>query len=115
MKREEYYRRLDLAIRYIEDNLHQKISIKDVSKKAFSSLSHFHRIFSFMTGMNLKEYIRSRRLSAASKKVMNSHLSILTIALEAQYDSHESFTRAFKSFFGKDVIFDFCFILLNLF
>lgn len=101
MKREEYFRRLDLAICFIEENLHQKISIEEVSKKAFSSLSHFHRIFAFMTGMSLKEYIRNRRLSLASAEVLASKQTILNIALDAGYDSHESFTRAFKAFFGK--------------
>ena len=102
MKKEEYFRRLDLAIRHIEDNLHEKLSTQEISKKAFSSLSHFHRIFSFMTGMNLKEYIRARRLSVAAKQILESKGSILEIALEAGFESHESFTRAFKKFFGKN-------------
>ncbi len=99
MKREEYINRLQKAINFIEKNIDEEIKLSDVSKKAFSSLSHFHRIFSFMTGISLKEYIRKRKLSIAAEKLLLENRKIIDIAFEAVYHSSESFQRAFKEMF----------------
>ncbi len=99
MKKEEYYRRLEKAIEFVESNLNNDISLSDVSKHAFSSLSHFHRIFYFMTGTTLKEYIRSRRLSYAAIELISTKKTIIDIAFEAQFDSPESFNKSFKKMF----------------
>ncbi len=45
-------------------------------------------------------YLRARRLSAAAEALGTGNEEILTIALDAQYGSHEAFTRAFASYFG---------------
>jgi AraC family transcriptional regulator len=100
MLKEDYLQRIQLALRYIEDHLHENISLHIISKTAFSSLSHFHRIFFFMTGMTLKEYIRQRRMSKATEKLLFTKTKIIEIAFESGYDSAESFSRAFKHLFG---------------
>lgn len=99
MKREEYYLRLEKAIDFVETNLDKKFSLSSVSKNAFSSLSHFHRIFYFMTGLTIKEYVRRRRLSEAAIKLIETKEKILDIALEAQFENPESFNKAFKKLF----------------
>ncbi len=95
-----HYSRLQHAVEFIEENLDSPISLTDVSKAAFSSLSYFHRIFYFMTGLTVKEYIRKRRLSRAAYQLHCTSLSITDIALNAGYETLESFTRAFKKHFG---------------
>jgi AraC family transcriptional regulator len=100
MKKEEYYQRLTYAINFVEDNLDNKISLTSVSENAFSSLSHFHRIFYFMTGLTIKEYIRHRRLSNAAIKLVTTKKPVLAIALESQFESPESFNKSFKKLFG---------------
>jgi AraC family transcriptional regulator len=95
-----HYDRLQNAINFIEDNLDKSFSLTDVSNSAFSSLSYFHRIFYFMTGYTLKEYIRKRRLSHSVYQLHSSKLSITEIAFNAGYETLESFTRAFKKNFG---------------
>lgn len=99
MKRDEYINRLQKAINFIEKNIDEEIKLSDVSKEAFSSLSHFHRIFSFMTGISLKEYIRKRKLSIAAEKLLLKKTKIIDIAFEAGYHTPESFQRAFKEMF----------------
>jgi len=100
MKKEEYFLRLERALQFIELNLNENISLQMVSKKAFSSLSHFHRIFFAMTGYSLKDYIRKRRLSNAALALVSSQKKIIDLALEAQFETGESFTRSFKKMFG---------------
>lgn len=99
MNKDEYYTRLGKALDFVENNLDKKISLTSVSEHAFSSLSHFHRIFYFMTGMTIKDYIRRRRLSEAAKLLITTNKSIIDIALDAQFDTPESFNKSFKKLF----------------
>ncbi|MCP3874200.1 MAG: AraC family transcriptional regulator, partial [Desulfobacteraceae bacterium] len=96
----DYYSRLQKSIDFIEGNLSTPISLEEVSQKSYSSLSHFHRIFAFITGFTLKEYIRKRRLSVAAHELICSRQNVLDIALKYQYQTHETFTRAFKKAYG---------------
>lgn len=88
--------RIQKAVDYIEQHLLDDFSLKDVSATAFSSLSHFHRIFLALTGYSLKEYIRKRRLSYAAQQLHCGKDSITDIGLRVGYDTAESFSRAFK-------------------
>jgi AraC family transcriptional regulator len=54
------------AINYIEENLTNDIDFKEVARRAFCSEYHFRRMFSFLTGITLSEYIRRRRLTLAA-------------------------------------------------
>jgi len=53
-----------------------------------------------MVGSSVKDYIRMRRLSEASYELINTEKRILDIALKYQFESQESFTRAFKKMYG---------------
>ncbi len=91
-----HYQKIQRAIDYIEANLDTNISLKDVSKIAFSSLSYFHRVFFYLTGYTLKEYIRRRRLAKAAFELVKTNKQVIDIALDCFYESPESFARAFK-------------------
>lgn len=53
------------ALHYIEENLDQDINFNEVAKFACYSEFHFRRMFSFLSGISLSEYIRRRRLTLA--------------------------------------------------
>jgi len=89
------------ALSYIEENLSDgDIDFKEVAKRAFCSEYHFERMFSFLAGVSLSEYIRRRRLTLAAFDLNSSNLRILEIALKYGYSSPDSFTRAFQSLHG---------------
>ena len=46
-------------------------------------------------------YVRFRNLNKASEQLRHSDKSILQIALDSGYESHDGFTRAFKTQYGK--------------
>ena len=69
------------------------------SVAAFSSF-HFHRIFRGLVGETLKEYIRRLRLERAARNLKLSDEPITQTALQAGFETHESFTRAFGDMFG---------------
>lgn len=88
------------AVRYIEDNLTEELSIDDIAAQAYVSSFHFQRIFSALCGITVGEYIRSRRLTAAAEELSRSDAKVIDIAVKYGYESHDSFTRAFTRFHG---------------
>lgn len=88
------------AMGHIEDNLTNKIDFKVVARIAHCSEYHFTRMFSFLAGITLSEYIRRRRLSLAAFELTNSNLKIIDIAVKYGYNSPDSFTKAFHNFHG---------------
>ncbi|GFI61551.1 regulatory protein SoxS [Clostridiales bacterium] len=58
--------RLNNAIKYIEENLTEEIDFEETAKIACCSSYHFQRMFSYMSGATLSEYIRRRKMSLAA-------------------------------------------------
>jgi AraC family transcriptional regulator len=83
----------------IESRLAQPISLATLSDLCGVSPYHLSRTFSTAIGMSPMAYARARRLSLAATRLADGE-DILSVALEAQYGSHEAFTRAFVSQFG---------------
>lgn len=83
------------AIDYIEDNLDAEIEYGKVAQIALCSQYHFQRMFAFLIGVPLSEYIRRRRLTLAAFDLQNSNEKIIDLALKYGYNSPDSFSRAF--------------------
>ena len=88
------------ALTYIESHLTEVIDFKVLSKIALCSEYHFKRMFSFLSGISLSEYIRRRRLTLAALELKDSNLRIIDIAMKYEYGSADSFSRAFYSVHG---------------
>lgn len=88
------------AMKYIEENLTNEIDYKVVARLAQCSEYHFKRMFSFLAGLSLSEYIRRRRLSLAALELTNSNIKIIDAALKYGYNSPDAFTRAFQLLHG---------------
>ncbi len=89
------------ALIYIEENLTSDIDFDEVARRAVCSEYHFKRMFSFLAGITLSEYIRSRRLTMAAFEIKdNSEMRVMDLAIKYGYNSADSFTRAFKGFHG---------------
>ncbi|KGK88783.1 AraC family transcriptional regulator [Desulfosporosinus sp. HMP52] len=88
------------ALEYIEENLSEDIDFKEVARLAFCSEYHFTRMFSYLAGVTLSEYIRRRRLTLAAFELRNGNSKIIDIALKYGYSSPDSFTRAFQNLHG---------------
>lgn len=88
------------AINYIEDNLDTEIEYVRVAQIALCSQYHFQRMFAFLIGIPLSEYIRRRRLTLAAFELQNSNEKIIDLALKYGYNSPDSFSRAFLAMHG---------------
>lgn len=93
-------KRMNDALNYIEENLDNEIDLKEVARLAFCSEYHFQRMFSFLSGISLSEYIRRRRLTVAAFELNNSNIRIIDLAVKYGYSSPDSFTRAFQGLHG---------------
>lgn len=92
--------RLNGAIDYIEKNLTDEIDFEMAARIACCSANHFQRMFSYLSGISLSEYIRRRRLTLAALELQNSDIKIIDLAVKYSYDSPDSFTRAFYKMHG---------------
>src|SRR3954466_4468783 len=88
------------ALWYIESHLAEPLTLDDVAGVAGVSRFHLVRAFATATGFSVMRYVRARRLSKAAQALANGAPDILTLALDADYGSHEAFTRAFRDRFG---------------
>ncbi len=93
-------RAFDNVIDYIEENICNEINYEEAAKMMGVSVFHFQRLFSFLTGIPIAEYIRRRKMTLAGFDIQKSNEKIIDIALKYSYESHSSFSRAFQVFHG---------------
>ncbi len=91
---------MNRAMHYIEANLLESIDFQKVAQLAGCSEYHFMRMFAFLSGFTLSEYIRRRKLTLAAAELQSSPLRIIDIAVKYGYDSPDAFTRAFQKLHG---------------
>jgi AraC family transcriptional regulator len=96
----EWLDRMNNAVDYIELNLAEEISYDKLAQIACCSTYHFQRMFSFITGVPLSEYIRRRRLTLAAFELQTSNIKVIDVAIKYGYESPEAFSRAFKNLHG---------------
>ena len=77
-----------------------QLTLDEIAGVAGISRFHMVRAFAAATGLSVMRYVRARRLSEAARALAGGAPDILTLALEADYGSHEAFTRAFRDHFG---------------
>ncbi|CCE12033.1 putative transcriptional regulator AraC/XylS family, with a AraC_E_bind effector binding domain [Bradyrhizobium sp. STM 3843] len=88
------------ALWFIESHLSAPLALDDIAAVAGVSRFHLVRAFAAAMGVSVMRYVRLRRLSEAARALAGGAPDILTLALEADYGSHEAFTRAFRDQFG---------------
>ncbi|MGB5817955.1 MAG: AraC family transcriptional regulator [Saonia sp.] len=97
----DYIRRINWALKFIDDNLDSELSLETVSKIALYSPFHFHRIFKAVIGETLNSYIIRRRIEKTASVLMHKkETNITELSLQYGFNSNSSFTRAFKKFYG---------------
>jgi len=90
---------LNHVIDYIEDHLTDDISPEIISEYAGVSDYHFRKIFFYISGLTLNEYIKNRKLSEANKDLLNGE-KVTDVAFKYGYQSMDGFTRAFRKWSG---------------
>ena len=96
----EWMKNLEGVIDYIEHNLDKEISFSEAARIACCSSCYFQRIFSYVFGISLSEYIRRRKMTQAAYDLQRTNNKVIDIALKYGYSSPTSFHRAFQNVHG---------------
>jgi AraC-like DNA-binding protein/catechol 2,3-dioxygenase-like lactoylglutathione lyase family enzyme len=88
------------ALRYVREFERGRLTLADLASAAGRSPFHFLRVFQRQVGKRPMEHVRDVRLLRAAIALRTTNRSILKIALDAEYETHEGFTRAFRKRFG---------------
>lgn len=92
--------RLRRVLDYIADNIAEEITLEKLAAIAGYSAFHFARKFALAMGISPGRYITQRRLENAMMELTAGKLPLVEIALNAQFSSQASFTRAFHRVTG---------------
>ncbi len=95
----EWVDELNRTIRYMEEHLTEEIRCGELAKIACCSAYHYQRMFAYLAGLPLSEYIRRRRMSLAAVDLLAGE-KVVDVALKYGYQSPTAFNRAFQAFHG---------------
>ena len=88
------------VMRYIREHIGEPLDRETLAAVAGFSVPHFHRVFTAHVGESAISYVRRLRLERAGRKLRMGAVDITEVALAAGYDSHSSFSKAFKQQYG---------------
>lgn len=98
---EEYIKRINKVLKYIDDNLNKDLSLEKLSAIAYYSPFHLHRLFKAYTNETLNSFINRKRIEkTASLLIHEKDITITELALNYGFNSNSSFSRAFKKSYG---------------
>lgn len=96
----EWIEQLNQSINYLEEHLTSEIDYGRLGQIACCSAYHYQRMFTYMAGITLAEYIRRRKMSLAAVDLQGGDEKIIDIAEKYGYHSPTAFNRAFQAFHG---------------
>ncbi len=99
-KANRYPKAITICLDYIYDNLHTKISLDDLAKKAGLSPPYLSRLFKCETGVTVSEYIMRKRVEAAANMLRYSEYSVLEISEYLCFSSESYFIQVFRRITG---------------
>lgn len=88
------------SVDYIEENIKEELTIEELAQVSYLSMYYFQKLFNRLVGKTVNEYIKARRVARAKPLLKSSDRRIADIAVEYGFNSHETFTRAFKELYG---------------
>ena len=89
------------ALVHAQTNLDATLSVAELAATVDRSPSHFARRFATATGESPRRHVERLRLERAARMLVTRDATVLEIALDCGYASHETFTRAFVRRFGR--------------
>lgn len=96
----DYHERIVRTLVYMQQRLDDDLTLEEAAGVAAFSAFHFHRVFRGLVGEPFKEHIRCLRLERAAQRLKRLDEPVTGLALDAGFETHEAFTRAFKAMFG---------------
>jgi AraC-like DNA-binding protein len=95
----DIYQRIAAAKVYIDENYHESIHLKEISRQAFLSRFHFHRLFTRIYRRTPHQYLTRKRLDRA-KDMLSENKTVTDVCNEVGFESIGSFSVLFKKEIG---------------
>ena len=96
----EWFHRLNEALDYMEANLEGEVDVAHAARIAACSAFHFQRMFTYIAGVPLGEYLRRRRMTLAALEMAAGEVKVIDLAMKYGYESPTAFNRAFSQWEG---------------
>lgn len=87
-------------IAWLDENLHEKITLEKAAGAFFISSSHLSHFFKKATGISPLHYVQVRRIGEAQSCLMNTSMSVGEIAEHVGFQDNVYFSRIFKKYTG---------------
>lgn len=91
---------IQTTVNRIENSLSEQLDIETLAAEAHLSPFYYQRLFTRLVGKPVMEYVKLRRLARAADDLAANKKRILDTALDFGFESHETFTRAFREAYG---------------
>jgi len=99
---EEYIKRINKILTFIDENLDADLSLQTISNMAFYSPFHLHRIFKAITNETLSSYVTRKRIERTAMMLMHDkECSIAEISVKYGFKNDSTFSRTFKKIYGQ--------------
>jgi AraC-like DNA-binding protein len=95
----ELYERIVAAKLFIDENYQEPINLDEISRQAFLSRFHFHRLFSRIYKKTPHQYLTLKRIDRA-KQLLTEEKTVSEICSEVGFESLGSFSMLFKKEMG---------------
>lgn len=97
---EQYLTAVNAACLFIQNNLEQRITLSEISKKVCLSPRFFHGVFKSVKGITPSEYLLEQRIILAKKLLRLNNSSLSEIAIQCGFGSQGYFSYVFKNYTG---------------
>ncbi|MBO7583654.1 MAG: helix-turn-helix domain-containing protein [Treponema sp.] len=84
---------------YVEKNIESKLELKELADFMGYSPFYISRKFMDLYGIPITAYVRIRKLQYSIKDLLDG-MKVIDVAMKYSFESHEGFSRSFKSLFG---------------
>lgn len=91
---------LNDALAYIENHLDGTLDTDEAARIAACSAYQLKRMFPYLAGITLSEYVRCRAMTRAAQDLLATHEKVIDIALRYGYESPTAFSKAFRRVHG---------------
>src|SRR6187431_168574 len=96
-----YAEAVQRVIEHVASHLDEALALETLAAQACVSPFHFHRVFRGMVGETLVELGRRLRMERAAWRLLHTDRPVTVIAFDAGYETHEAFTRAFRTSYAE--------------
>ncbi len=88
------------ALKYIEENYSDDLSLESVAQKVFVSAGYLSTIFKQVLQKNFVDSLHEIRIQKAKERLRDHHAKIYEIAVEVGYKDEKYFSQIFKKITG---------------